>query len=78
MPKETQGKILRVLVEQNFQRVGGATRVHVDVRIISSSARDIAALIADGSFREDLFHRLRRSCRCAFLRSRRGGRIFRN
>ncbi len=58
MPKETQGKILRVLVEQNFQRVGGLTRVHVDVRIISSSARDLAALIADGSFREDLFHRL--------------------
>jgi two-component system nitrogen regulation response regulator NtrX len=58
MPKETQSKILRVLVEQNFQRVGGLTRVHVDVRIISSSARDLAALIADGSFREDLFHRL--------------------
>ncbi len=58
MPKETQGKILRVLVEQNFQRVGGLTRVHVDVRIISSSSRDLAALIADGSFREDLFHRL--------------------
>ncbi len=58
MPKETQGKILRVLVEQNFQRVGGATRVHVDVRIISSSARDLAFLIAEGSFREDLFHRL--------------------
>jgi two-component system nitrogen regulation response regulator NtrX len=58
MPKETQGKILRVLVEQNFLRVGGTTRVHVDVRIISSSARDFASLIADGSFREDLFHRL--------------------
>lgn len=58
MPKETQGKILRVLVEQNFLRVGGTTRVHVDVRIISSSSRDLAALIADGSFREDLFHRL--------------------
>jgi two-component system nitrogen regulation response regulator NtrX len=58
MPKETQGKILRVLVEQNFTRVGGATRVHVDVRIISSSSRDLAALIADGLFREDLFHRL--------------------
>jgi two-component system nitrogen regulation response regulator NtrX len=58
MPRETQGKILRVLVEQNFQRVGGPTRVHVDVRIISSSARDLAALIADGSLREDLFHRL--------------------
>jgi two-component system, NtrC family, nitrogen regulation response regulator NtrX len=58
MPKETQGKILRVLVEQNFTRVGGATRVHVDVRIISSSARDLAGLIAEGAFREDLFHRL--------------------
>ncbi|MGO9134122.1 MAG: sigma-54-dependent transcriptional regulator [Methylovirgula sp.] len=58
MPKETQGKILRVLVDQNFQRVGGATRVHVDVRIISSSSRDLPALIAEGSLREDLFHRL--------------------
>ncbi len=58
MPKETQGKILRVLVDQNFQRVGGATRVHVDVRIISSSSRDLPALIADGALREDLFHRL--------------------
>jgi len=58
MPKETQGKILRVLVEQNFVRVGGTTRVFVDVRILSSSSRDLAALIADGSLREDLFHRL--------------------
>ena len=58
MPKETQGKILRVLVEQNFNRVGGATRVNVDVRIISSSARDLTTLIAEGAFREDLFHRL--------------------
>jgi two-component system nitrogen regulation response regulator NtrX len=58
MPKETQSKILRVLVDQNFQRVDGVTRVHVDVRIISSSSRDLAALIGDGAFREDLFHRL--------------------
>ena len=58
MPRETQGKILRVLVDQNFQRVGGATRVHVDVRIISSTSRDLAAGIAEGTFREDLFHRL--------------------
>ena len=58
MPKETQGKILRVLVDQNFQRVGGATRVHVDVRIISSTSRDLSAAIAQGAFREDLFHRL--------------------
>ena len=58
MPRETQGKILRVLVDQNFLRVGGATRVHVDVRIISSSSRDLEEAIADGSFRQDLFHRL--------------------
>ena len=58
MPRETQGKILRVLVEQNFTRVGGATRVNVDVRIISSSARDLGGLINEGAFREDLFHRL--------------------
>ncbi len=58
MPKETQGKILRVLVEQNFLRLGGTTRVFVDVRILSSTSRDLAALIENGSFREDLFHRL--------------------
>ena len=58
MPKETQGKILRGLVDQNFQRVGGATRVHVDVRIISSTSRDLALAIEEGLFREDLFHRL--------------------
>jgi two-component system nitrogen regulation response regulator NtrX len=58
MPRETQNRILRVLVDQNFQRVGGSTRVHVDVRIISSSSRDLAAEISAGRFREDLFHRL--------------------
>ncbi|HEY8578999.1 MAG TPA: sigma-54 dependent transcriptional regulator [Beijerinckiaceae bacterium] len=58
MPRETQNRILRVLVDQNFQRVGGATRVHVDVRIISSASKDLAASIAEGVFREDLFHRL--------------------
>lgn len=58
MPRETQGKILRVLVDQNFLRVGGATRVHVDVRIISSTSRDLEEAIQDGSFRQDLFHRL--------------------
>jgi two-component system nitrogen regulation response regulator NtrX len=49
---------LRVLVDQSFHRVGGATPVQVDVRIISSTGRDLEAEIADGSFREDLFHRL--------------------
>jgi two-component system nitrogen regulation response regulator NtrX len=58
MPLETQSKILRVLVDQNFQRVGGSARVHVDVRIISSTSRDLAEAITEGRFREDLFHRL--------------------
>jgi two-component system, NtrC family, nitrogen regulation response regulator NtrX len=58
MPRETQAKILRVLVDQQFERVGGARRVKVDVRIISSTARNIEAMIADGLFREDLYHRL--------------------
>lgn len=58
MPRDTQSKILRVLVDQNFQRVGGAARVSVDARIISSTSRDLVADIAGGRFREDLFHRL--------------------
>jgi two-component system nitrogen regulation response regulator NtrX len=58
MPRETQGKILRVLVDQNFTRVGGATKVHVDVRIISSTARDLVMEVSEGRFREDLLHRL--------------------
>jgi two-component system nitrogen regulation response regulator NtrX len=58
MPRETQNRILRVLTEQQFQRVGGTARVHVDVRIISSTARDIESEIEEGRFREDLFHRL--------------------
>ncbi|MCM2453235.1 nitrogen assimilation response regulator NtrX [Agrobacterium vitis] len=58
MPRETQNKILRVLVDQQFERVGGNKRVKVDVRIISSSAYNLESLIAEGRFREDLFHRL--------------------
>ena len=58
MPLETQGKILRVLVDQTFQRVGGTTRVQVDARIISSSTRDLRQEIDNSRFREDLYHRL--------------------
>ncbi|WP_439272795.1 nitrogen assimilation response regulator NtrX [Pseudochrobactrum sp. HB0163] len=58
MPRETQNKILRVLVDQQFERVGGTKRVKVDVRIISSSAQNLEGMIAEGLFREDLFHRL--------------------
>ncbi|MEL6288175.1 MAG: sigma-54 dependent transcriptional regulator [Pseudomonadota bacterium] len=58
MPLETQGKVLRVLVEQKFQRVGGDTKVHVDVRIVSSTSRDLQNEMAAKRFRVDLFHRL--------------------
>jgi two-component system nitrogen regulation response regulator NtrX len=58
MPRETQNKILRVLVEQTFQRQGGTAKVSVDVRIISSTARNLEEEIAAGHFREDLYHRL--------------------
>ena len=58
MPLETQGKILRVLVDQTFQRVGGTTRVQVDARVISSTVKDLRAEISAGRFREDLYHRL--------------------
>ena len=58
MPLETQGKIVRVLQEQSFQRVGGQQRVEVDVRIIASTNRNLQALMQDGHFRQDLFYRL--------------------
>ena len=58
MPRETQSKILRVLVDQQFERVGGNKRVKVDVRIISSTAQNLEELIAQSRFREDLYHRL--------------------
>ena len=58
MPLTTQAKILRVLTEQVFQRVGGARWVRVDVRVISATSRDLAAEITAGRFREDLYYRL--------------------
>lgn len=58
MPFETQTKILRVLVEQKFKRVGGSNNIDVDVRVLSSTARDLRGLIEFGKFREDLYHRL--------------------
>ena len=58
MPLETQGKVLRVLVDQTFLRVGGAKKVKVDIRVVSSTSRDLAGLITVGRFREDLYHRL--------------------
>jgi two-component system nitrogen regulation response regulator NtrX len=58
MPMETQGRILRVLIEQRFRRLGGAQDVQVDVRVVSSTSRDLREEIAANRFREDLFHRL--------------------
>lgn len=58
MPIGTQTKILRVLVDQQFQRVGGGDKVRVDLRVISSTNRDLEQAIAAGTFREELFHRL--------------------
>ena len=58
MPMETQGKVLRVLVEQKFQRLGGGPKVSVDVRIVSSTSRDLDRDMAENRFRQDLFHRL--------------------
>lgn len=58
MPLATQAKILRVLVDQSFTRVGGTAKVRVDLRVISSTTRDLTAEIAAGRFREELYHRL--------------------
>ena len=58
LPRETQNKILRVLVDQTFQRVGGSSKIAVDVRIVSSTTRNLETEIAEGRFREDLYHRL--------------------
>ncbi|MFW5655824.1 MAG: sigma-54-dependent transcriptional regulator [Roseicyclus sp.] len=58
MPLGTQSKILRVLVDQSFTRVGGTAKVRVDLRVISSTTRNLAAEVAAGRFREELYHRL--------------------
>lgn len=58
LPPQTQVKLLRVLQQQTFQRVGGAETIAVDVRLIAATHRNLESLIRAGSFREDLFHRL--------------------
>jgi two-component system nitrogen regulation response regulator NtrX len=58
MPMGTQSKILRVLVDQSFMRVGGKDKVRVDLRVIASSNQDLPQKIALGEFREELYHRL--------------------
>jgi two-component system nitrogen regulation response regulator NtrX len=58
MPLETQGKIVRALQDQSFERLGGSARVKVDVRVLSTTNKDLQGEIAAGRFREDLFYRL--------------------
>ena len=58
MKLELQSKLLRVLQEQRFERVGGTKTIQVDVRWIAASNRNLEAMVREGSFREDLFHRL--------------------
>ncbi|WP_288410502.1 sigma-54 dependent transcriptional regulator [uncultured Sphingomonas sp.] len=58
MPIATQARILRVLTDQSFTRVGGTRVVKVDVRVVSATARDLQQEIVDGNFREDLYYRL--------------------
>ena len=58
MPVATQARILRVLTDQSFTRVGGQRMVKVDVRVVSATARDLPTEIAEGRFREDLYYRL--------------------
>jgi two-component system nitrogen regulation response regulator NtrX len=58
MPLESQAKVLRVLVDQSFQRVGGRENVEVDVRVVCSTTRNLREEISKGNFREDLYHRL--------------------
>ena len=58
MPAAAQTRLLRVLAEGEFFRVGGRSSVHVNVRIVTATHRDLRALVAEGTFREDLYHRL--------------------
>ena len=58
IPYETQANVLRVLIDQKFKRVNGAKDIHVNIRLISSTAKNLSDLVKNNKFREDLYHRL--------------------
>ena len=58
IPYETQANVLRVLIDQKFKRVNGSKNINVNIRLISSTSKNLNQLISDNKFREDLFHRL--------------------
>ena len=58
IPLELQAKLLRVLQEQEFERLGSTKTIHVNVRIVAATHRNLAEMIREGKFREDLFYRL--------------------
>src|SRR5439155_21060135 len=62
LPPPPQLKLLRVLQQQTFHRVGGAEPISVDVRVIAATHRNLEAMLREGKFREDLFHRLNVVC----------------
>jgi DNA-binding NtrC family response regulator len=59
IPLELQAKLLRVLQEKTFERVGDAKTMHLEARVIAATHRDLSQMVAKGTFREDLFYRLR-------------------